>query len=718
MSAVAPVYQLDFRGRHSVSHGALNSALTTVSAAVVAHLCLQTGFATGLQVALSMLSTTVIGLMMIFLWGTVGKTATGGKVAYKSAALIGSCVWSALVAMATWTTETVLQYGGVLIMATVVMGFVAWLAKPLEDQAPETPDALAELEQAARNDLGAEWQLRLQKRLRCEGIETPNISNFPHRSKDGLLVGYTVEVRLPPGGLGWKDIARETQSLANDLDLGVGCGISVRMGTTRRAALIDVTILNILCEDAPYPKELERRSIYDPLLIGVSRRNEPSGPILRERNFGIYGEGGSGKSNCGRVIMAALMQCADTLVCSLDVTGIRLSSPMIEAYLRGEIEQPGVWWVAFDEDEAYLMLRALNRGALARNNHYNDLKLQHNDDKMPCSAQYPQFMVVCDEIKHVGSNEASPRIYRLFKNIHDDFRDPGFRAISLALRGTNEIINQGIQAQQHAVAVMKPKSKEECRWAFGTNIGDIEPLEAPYPGCAQMRMDSAEEIMPYHIYRITPEQLIQITADTASWRPIVDEITLLAMNGRDINGDPFEDLEDRELDCVDSRWDRLRAHLGISGSTAPAAPSKPSKPGNTNSLDAIMEKLKSQTAELVETAYDAVNVDIDRQVSEFDVDTTLAEIFKDFPNPPKVQEPTQEETDHYGLIYQIICEAGKDGIKASQILAKLEERGMTMDRTTVYKWVNTMSNRSHKGKIEWRPNREGSSNGKWYQVEE
>jgi len=718
MSAAAPIYQLDFRGHHSISHGALNSALTTVSAAVVAHLCLQTGFATGLQVALSMLSTTVIGLMMIFLWGTVGKTATGGKVAYKSAVLIGSCVWSALVAMATWTTETVLQYGGVLIMATVVMGFVAWLAKPLEDQAPESPDVLAELEQAARNDLGAEWQLRLQRLLRCEGIEIENIENFKHRSKDGLLVGYTVEVRLPSGGAGWKSVASKTQDMSNDLDLGIGCDVSVRMGDTRRAALIDVTILNILCEDAPYPKELERRSIYDPILLGVSRRNVPSGPILRERNLGIYGQGGSGKSNAGRVLMAGLMQCTDTLICTVDMTGLRLSYPMVDGYLKGTVSQPGVWWTAFDESEAFLMLRALNRGALARNNHYNELKREHNDDKMPCSEQYPQFIVVADEIKYIAGNQAIPALYDLFKKLHDDHRDPGFRAASLALRGTNEIVRQDIQVQQHAVAVLKAQSKSEYRWAFGTGIGDIEPSDAPYPGCAQMRMDSAEDIRPYHIFRIKPEQLEEIVVATAGWRPTVDEITLLAMNGRDINGEPFDDLEEGELDCVDGRWDRLRTFLGVGSSAAPATSSKPGKAGKADSLDTIMEKLQSQTAELIETAYDAANVDIDRQVSEFDVDTTLAEIFKDFPNPPKVQEATQEETDHYGLIYQIVCDAGKDGIKASQILAKLEERGMTMDRTTVYKWVNTMSNRQYKGKIEWRPNREGSSNGKWYQVEE
>jgi hypothetical protein len=659
-----------------------------------------------------MFATTVIGLLMIFFWGTVGRTATRGKALYRSFALIGSCVWSALVAMATWSAETVLQYGGALVMATVVMGFVAWMAKPLEDQA-EIPDALAELEQAARNDLGAEWQLRLQKRLRCEGIEIPNIENFPHRSKDGLLVGYTVEVRLPSGGLGWRSVARETQGLANDLDLGIGCDVSVRMGVTRRSALIDVTILNILCEDAPYPKELERRSIYDPLLVGVSRRNEPAGPILRERNLGIYGQGGSGKSNAGRVLMAGLMQCVDTLICTIDMTGLRLSYPMIDGYLKGTVEQPGVWWTAFNESEAFLMLRALNRGALARNNHYNVLKREHNDDKMPCSEQYPQFMVVADEIKYVAGNQAIPTLYDLFKKLHDDHRDPGFRACSLALRGTSEIIKQDIQAQQHAVVALKVQSKGEARWAFSTDIGDIEPADTPYPGCAHMRMDSAEEIRPYHIFRIKPEQLEEIVATTAGWRPTVDEITLLAMNGRDINGEPFEDLEEGELDCVDGRWDRLRAYLG--GDSTASTPTKPGKPGN---LDEIMQRLQSQTAGLVETAYEAANSDIDRQVAKFDVDGTLAEIFKDFPEPPKVQEPTPDEMGNHERVYQIICDAGSAGIKVSEILVKLDERGTTVDRTTVYKWIETMSRRSYKERIEWRPNSEGSRSGKWYRIGE
>lgn len=709
MATTAPIYQLDFRGHHGVAHGALNSALTTVSAAVVAHLCLRSGFATGLQVALSMLATTVIGLMMILVWGNVGRTATRGKVAYRSVALIGSTVWSALVAMATWSAETVLQYGGVMIMATVVMGFIAWMSRPLEDQA-NMPDELARLEQAARDDLGAEWQLRLRRVLRLEGVEIPNIENFPHRTKDGDLIGYTVEVRLASGGDGWKTIAGQSQALANDLGLSVGCDVSVRMGVDRRTALIDVTILDVLCEDAPYPAEIERRSIYDPILVGVSRRNVPSGPTLRERNLGIYGMGGSGKSNMGRALLAGLMQCTDTLVCTIDLTGLRLSYPLIKDYLNGEVKEPGVWWVAFDEQEAFLMERALNRGALARNNHYNDLKAEHDDDKMPCSEQYPQFMVVVDEVKYVAGRNAVPRLYELFKKITDDHRDPGFRAVTMALRGTSEIIQQEIQAQLHAVAVLKAQSVSEYRWAFGTSIGDIQPEDAPYPGCAQMRMDPAEAIHPYHIYRIKPQQLGDIMRATDSWRPTVDEVTLLAMNGRDVDGEPFEDLEDGELDCVNGRWDRLRAYLG-GGSTAPAG-----KTGGTGNFEKIMEKLQSQTAGLLETASEVNNSDIDRWVDEFDVDATLADIFKNFPEPPRVAEPTSDEVSSHERIYKIICDAGSSGIKVSEILVRLDEQGLVPDRATVYKWIEAMKRRAYKDRIEWRPNNEGSRSGKWYRT--
>lgn len=717
MAAAAPIYQLDFRGHHGVAHGALNSALTTVSAAVVAHLVLQSGFATGLQVALSMLASTVIGLMMIFLWGTVGRTSTPGKVAFNSAALIGSTVWSALVAMATWSTETVLQYGGALIMATVVMGFVAWMMRPLEEEkANPSEDALAQLEQAARDDLGAEWKLRLQRVLRLEA-EIDNIENFPHRTKDGELVGYTVEARLASGGTGWKAVSDRVQELSNDLDLPPGCDISVRMGNTRRTALIDVTIRNTLCDEAPYPKEYKKRSVYDPLIIGLSRRNEPCGPVLRERNLAIYGMGGSGKSNAGRVILAGEMMCTDLLTCVIDMTGLRLAHPLIKPFLEGRVEAPGVYWVAFDEQEAFLMLRAMDRGALARNNHYNDLKADHDDDKMPCSEQYPAFSIMCDEVKYIAGRNAVPRLYDLFKKITDDHRDAGFRARILALRGTDEIVKQDIEAQMHAVGVLKAKSVSEYRWAFGTSIGDITPQDAPYPGCIQMRMDPAEEINPYHVYRIKPQQLDDIVLATAGWQPEVDEITLNAMNGRDINGEPFDDLEDGELDCVTGRWDRLRAYLGERGTSINKAPGTSPAKAKAN-FDQIMGKLQQQTAEVLDTAYEAANYDIDRRVDEFDVDATLAEIFKDFPEPMRIQEATSEEVSSFEMIYKIICDAGSVGIKVSEILARLEEQHQAPDRATLYKWLGIMKQRSYKERIEWRSNSEGSRSGKWYRIGE
>lgn len=713
--STASVYQLDFKGRHGVAHGALNSALTTVSAAVVAHLVLQSGFATGLQVALSMLFTTVIGLMMIFLWGTVGRTANTGRVAYKATALIGSTVWSALVAMATWSAETVLQYGGALIMATVVMGFVAWMMRPAKEEVLQGEDELARLEQAARNDLGAEWELRLRKVLRLEA-KVENIENFPHRTKDGRLIGYTVEAHLPGGGAGWRTVANAAQALANDLKLGLGCDVSVRMGTNRRIALIDVTIEDILAEEAMYDIEIKKRSVYDPIHIGLNRRNDPVGPILRERNVGMYGMGGSGKSNLGRVLTAGLMQCVDVLTCVIDLTGIRFAYPLINDYLNGKVSNPGVWWVAFNPDEAYLMLRALNRGALARNNHYNDLKIACNDDKMPCSEQYPYFMVMADETKHVTGINADRKVYSNFKLISDDHRDPGYRTAVMALRGTNEIVSQEHQAQQHVIVALPLKEVAEYRWVFGGSIGDICPEDSPYPGCAQVRLNHADPIKPAHIYRIEPEKLQEIAEKTADWRPEVDEITLLAMNGRDINGEPFDDLEPGELDCVDTRWDRLRAYRGERGVKDKKSGGELADTTSQN-FKKIMEDLGRQKDALLQSADDAVNVDIDRRVEGFDIDAQLEEIFKDFPQPYKPHESSTEEICTFDRVYQIIVKAGEAGIKVSAILRILEEQGVEVDRTTVYRWVETMDRRTHKDRIEWRPDREGSRNGRWFAVD-
>lgn len=729
MATTSPIYQLDFKGHHSITHGALNSALTTVSAAVVAHLVLQSGFATGLQVALTMLSTTIIGLLMVLSWGAFASDANGGKVAHRSVALIGSGVWAALMGMSTWSAETVLQYGAVLVVATVVLGFVAWLSKPLSEVkgGDQAPDELELLEQAARDDLGAEWELRLRRVLNLE-CSIEGIKNYPQRTKDGELVGYTVEVVVPAGGAGWKTVSDQVGKLSNDMRLQPGCDVTCRMGVDRRTALIDVTVRDILCEDAPYPTEYKKSSIYDPLLLGVSRRNEPVGPILRERNCAIYGIGGSGKSNAGRVLAASLMQCTDQLTCTIDMTGLRLSMPMIQPYLDGRAENPGVFWVAYDQDEAYLMLRALNRMALARNNGYNQLKTDCDDDKMPCSSEYPAFMVLCDEVKYIAGNTALQNLYFEFKRIIDDHRDPGVRAIILALRGTDEIVKQAVQAQMHAIGVLKAASVTEYKCAFGTAIGDITPEDAPYPGCMQMRMDPAETINPLHVWRIKPQQLEQVTIETSGFRPKVDQISWLALNGRDASGQPFDDLEDGELDCCTTRWNRLRAFMGEAGMIEPENDDEIKKDRELREMNedpiakfnTIMDNLRTQ-ASLVEGRSQLSRLtsdEIDEQVASIDIDQELAEIFKDFPAPMKLEEPTSVEVDNFALIYKIIQDAGEAGIGAAKIWSTLSDQGVEADRATIYKWLTIMVRPASKyhTMIERRSNSEGSRSGKWYAI--
>lgn len=753
------LYRLDFAGRHNIATGMLNTALTAVSAAVVAHVVTVTGAASALQTALTIAAITILGVMMTLIWGSFAKKApTGSVIAHRIICWFGAGLWSTLFAFQPWNLTTIFSYVTTLAISTTIIGFLGWLTTPaIEPSQKEQYDQEREREhqQRIRDDLAMQWRDRISRltRIPFSDIDIPAIENYPHKTPDGRNVGYTLEVHLPPGGHSWQTLARERRSFENDLDLPPGCDVNVRMGHTRRVAMVDVTIVNVLSEEQPYPTDYSPLSVHHELPMMVSRRGDVRGPHIRSYNSGIFGEGGSGKSNAGQVLGAGVARMVDAHLCDIDVTGVRLSMPLIRAYLEGRAKNPAVWWVASDLQEAILMLRALNRAAIARNNGYNDLKLSVGDDKMPISPEFPAFIVRCDEIKHLTSVAADPIARQLLRRITDDHRDPGFRAILLGLRGTNDIIEQGIQVQLQNVGVLRAQSKAEYTAVFGGQATGLDPSDAPYPGCIQMRLGSGGPIQPYHVWRLVGKQIDEIAVAVSDYQPGVDALTWLALNGRDADGKPFVDLLDGELDCCATRWDRLRAKLGYSTTGQSDKSDKATRRGlgNAPTIDQVQEEI----AEAVRRVQEAIKRrqeqdekdkerrdDIEEKIKAFDVDATLARIFDHQittgTNPtegyttdiPPSSDPTDPATsgiparppvvDNFAITAEIIKSAGSTGIEMSAIHSTLATRGIVVDRATVHKWLKTMvgPGGSYQGIVEWRPDRPEGRNGRWYPIDQ
>lgn len=707
------IYELDFHGKHTVATGMLNSALTAVSAAIVAHVILKHGCATALQTSLTMLAITILGIIGTLGWGTF-KSPMGYRVGYRVATwgMVGA--WSMYTAFMDWTLQNIAVNSGSLAAFATTVGLYAWFKQPdpeQENQGTEEEDEDEIAASMARDDLAGEWIDRIHRVLKIL-VDITAIEPFSHKSQRGEEVGYTLEVKLPAGGNSWRDINQGRSRLSDDLDLPPGCDIAVEMGATRRTALVHVTTIDVLKDDIYYKLPKNPTSIREPLIFGIDRRNRPAGPIVREKNIGVFGEGGSGKSNAGKLLAMQYIAMSDTHLCTVDMTGLRFSLPFMQPWIDGEISIPPIFWIAFDPREAWLMFRALNRAAIARNNNYNKLKKDMDMDLMPISEHYPLFEVMVDETKYITSREAMLELFELFAKIVEDHRDPGVRATILALRGTDDIVRQKIQAQLHVIGALKATSNAELRAGFSGGGRELQIEDAPYPGCMQLRQDSAAEIKPIKVYRVKPSHMEALARLAADWQPTTDPITALAMDGRDINGNPFDDLEEGELDCMSTRWERFRAYLGGD------APKKVTPVFDATSFDLsgvldvagtakVIEEAQQRNQETAESNEARID-EIEQRIAEFDIEGTLASILGS--EPPKIEEHV------FDVLLELIKGAGSAGIAVSTILRSLADRGTTPDRATVYKWLNRMV--LEKWPIERRADRDGARNGKWYHVGE
>jgi hypothetical protein len=731
----------DFRQKHTIITGMINTSLTAVTAAVIAHAVTKTGVASTLQSALTILAVTILGVMLTLAWATFSRRRPAGlSVTHRIACWVGAGAWTLAFAFRPWSLATVGTYMAGLVASAVALGFMVWVRQP-----DNSPAALAEAaareaeyqEGLARDDLATEWIMRI-KRVCNLDVEIPNIQNFPNQTKDGRRIGYTLEVLIPAGGASWATLHRAEEKLGNDFDFREGCGLAVRMGDSKRVALVDVTVINTFLEDKPYPTDYSRTSIHDPLLMMTAPDGTAHGPILREENMAIFGIGGSGKSNTAQVIGARVASMEDALLCDIDVTGVRLSMPLMRAYLEGRAEKPAVFWCAFNEDEAFLLLRALQRVAIVRNNCYGDLKVQVNDDKVPISKDIPQFLIRIDEVAHVAGSNGNQLLLQYVRNMVNDHRDAGIRAIFMALRGTNDIIVQQIQAQLHNVGALKAALRSELVAIFGGAAAVVDTDGKKFPGQIMMRLGTDAQISPYHVWRIKPNQLDDVAIAVSGYQPDVDEVSWLAMNGRNTEGVPFDDLEDGELDCAATRWDRLRAHLGMAqrGDAVAVKPADKRSPeqviadGN-GSVDAAMKaafevarKLQEEKAVRDQEAQDDLAAykrsadEIDQVIAGIDLDRELSHLFG---TPALAPAPAlrADVPANWTAVVDIIREH-QQGVSAGQIWQALATRGIVVDRTTVNTWLLTMTapGAAYEGVIEKRLIREGGRNSLWHMITE
>lgn len=673
-------WRWDWAGPHGTAWGTVNACLTTCTAAWLLHLAAGHGpfpIPPG-RAVLAVVGGTAFGVLLVLLRAAISKRQTPAlTIAYKLCCWTGAGTWAGyMVAHASWSWRWVLVRVGVLVALALVAGVLAAAAS--DPPEPRTAEQKREARALRiRNGLAVEWEQRLDSYTGRPGWHVPAVQHWPKGR------GYTVEAHAPGGGVTSQAVARITEQLRGDLNLPSAGGIKVAAGRKARVAIIDVTTIDVLAQDYPYPADRKVHSINDPLAFGVRDDGTEIGPVLRQSCVSVGGETGSGKSNAGHDITAEIVTTDDAIEWVWDPTG-KFWSAWLAPWLRGEIAEPPVDWVASDEREIAFMARAGDRVGRVRPQAYSDLIINSDDDKLPVSPAIPALIIVGDEVAPVLSVMSTHPAKDPLRAVTFEHRAGAVRTVYLPLRGTNDVIAESIQSQCHVRGVMRVTSAAEAGWLGLQGFG---PADTPYPGCGGLILESGGPVHRLKWYRMTPSTIRAVSKLVQGRRPKLDEVSRLAANGRNPDGTLMPNLLPGELDCYDTRWDRYRAGRPTS------RPRPGTQAATTEPVANVAHSVLAMQAAFadLDATIEASQTDIeisDEERAEFDrlAAQLAADGFDGEWEEPDGPE-TPELPEHLEVLLALLRDAGERGAEPKVLRGQLAARGIVKSRDTLHTWL-------------------------------
>ncbi|PRY56414.1 hypothetical protein [Glycomyces artemisiae] len=334
-------------------------------------------------------------------------------------------------------------------------------------------DAVWKGEDPASTDeaaLAANWEARIARVCRIKGVRVERVGIWRQGN------GYTVIVKLPPGGTSAQDIARCAEGLAEDAQLASDCGVTVKPGHQGRRgyAEILVTHRNAMADTYPAPRDYTPVSIYDRAVLGIL----PDGAAIRIAFkwlwFVISGQTDAGKTSILHLILMWFGRCADTLPWVIDVGGGGgLARPWVRPWFEGRTKDPAVDWVATTDAEADLMCDVALAILKGRKRVYaNDL----DDGKIRCSPDLPHIAIVSDETATLPERVKSKLVA-----INQQGRASGVRGGTGVLRATAEDLPTAIKKHSRFRIGMRVSDRDEIRYLFDTP-GKVDPALADWQG--------------------------------------------------------------------------------------------------------------------------------------------------------------------------------------------------------------------------------------------
>ncbi len=460
---------------------------------------------------------------------------------YRAACWMSGGAWTGYVLDNTvWDLPTVAAGVGLAFGAALAAPVVADIKRSRGERAQ------AVSEDNRRSRLAAQWQARLLRVCRIQGAQIEGIEPWKYRDPaTGRLrkTGYTVEVLIPQGGQGWETITHHRKALAADLDLPVGCTVTVEQGVSTRKALIYVSTVNCLMEDIPLAMpEVLPASINDPLEIGLTTRGEPVQVPLKWASGVLVGAKRQGKSNLIKSLARQALRCDDVLIMGVDPNGGAAFAPFLRPWLEGKASRPAIDWVSVDEAEVVRMLKFVLGAVERRRSGYAQHMWENGgDDKLAVSHQIPHILILTDESKSL-SVEAK----KLLIQINDR---GGAASVSMltswlrAIANNRDGLPRDLLVQSEIRLTVRVTEDAELKHAFSNGRGIPSAGEAPAPGWGHYRPSESAPAQLYKSARSTDQDAYAEAIATAGFRPLLDAVTI---------------GPEREL--YEGRWERAMRH--------------------------------------------------------------------------------------------------------------------------------------------------------------
>lgn len=463
------------------------------------------------------------GLVISQIGAHAAKAGASSRV-YQAVCWMAGGAWTGYVLDTTlWHVPTVAAGVGAAFVAALAGPVVADLERSRSQKAQEVA------EDNRRMRLGAQWSARLQRVCRIHGAQVKGITwwRYPDpETGEKRRTGYTIEVLTPQGGQGWKTIAQHREALTTDLDLPVGCTVSVERGATGRRALIHVTTVNCLTKDIPLarPKALPA-SINDPLTIGLTTRGKPVQVPLKWASGVLVGAKRQGKSNTIKSVARQALRCDDVLIIGVDPNGGAVFAPFLRPWLEGKVERPAIDWVAVDNAETIRMLEFWARAVERRRSGYAQHMWESGgDDKLAVSHKIPHILLLTDESKSLSAKAKD-----LLVQINDR---GGAASVSMltswlrAIANGREGLPKDLLVQSEVRLTVRVNEDGELKHAFSHGRGVPAAGEAPAPGWGHFRPSADEPAELYKSARSTDQDAYDEAVATGGFRPLLDAVTI------------------------------------------------------------------------------------------------------------------------------------------------------------------------------------------------